>query len=235
MTGHRCSGRRPVQVVGLLAALVVAAFVVLGGGCAKREDIHPALRLEDADLERAKRQGCSLISLGADPYEAYARDFQDVNKRLSAHVILRAAACCWPADEVAFHIAQSGDASDAAVDQAANEAVELTKRVLRFAAVLQMPKDKDPASLQWALRTSAGTEYPALEVEEPYYIRDAKSYYDENAPASGLYYYMVKFPVRGGGGIPPIGPGISALYLVVREGTMEAQAEFFMPLPRAKR
>jgi hypothetical protein len=50
-----------------------------------------------------------------------------------------------------------------------------------------------------------------------------------------MYYYMVKFPVRGGGGIPPIGPGVSALYLVVRDGTMEAQAEFFMPRPRPKR
>jgi hypothetical protein len=224
-----------MQVARVLAVLAVGACAVLAGGCGKQEDIHPALRIEGDDLERAKRQGCSLINLGADPYEAYARDFRDVNKRLTAHVILRSAACCWPQDEVAFQIAQSGDASEAAVNQAAKEAVELTRRVIKFAAVLQMPKDRDPVTIEFALRTSTGTEYPALEVEEPYYIRDAKSYYDEHAPASGMYYYMVKFPVRGGGGIPPIGPGVNMLYLVVRDGDMEADAEFVMPRPSPKR
>lgn len=235
MAGHAGGGRLSMQAARMLAAFVAGAFVVLAGGCGKQADIHPALRIEDEDLERATRQGCALINSGADPYDAYARNFRDVNRRLTAHVIFRSAACCWPQDEVAFQVAQCGDPSEEAVKQAAREAVELTERVLKFAAVLQMPKDRDPGSLVFALRTNAGQEYPALEVEEPYLIRDAKSYYDDDAPPSGMYYYIVKFPVRGGGGIPPIGPQVHTLYLVVRDGDLEVAAEFVMPRPRPER
>jgi len=45
----------------------------------------------------------------------------------------------------------------------------------------------------------------------------------------------VKFPVRGGGGIPPIGPQVHTLYLVVRDGDLEVAAEFVMPRPRRER
>lgn len=235
MAGHARAGRLSMHVARMLAAFVGGAFLVLAGGCGKQADIHPGLRIEDDDLERAMRQGCTLINTGADPYDAYARNFRDVNRRLTAHVIFRSAACCWPQDEVAFQVAQSGDTSDEAVKQVAKEAVALTERVLKCVAVLQMPKDLDPGSLEFTLRTSAGQEYPALEVEEPYFMRDAKSYYSDDAPPSGMYYYTVKFPVRGGGGIPPIGPEVHTLYLVVRDGDIEAAAEFVMPRPRPKR
>lgn len=235
MAGHVGGGRLSMQAARMLAIFVAGAFVMLAGGCGKQADVHPALRIEDEGLERAKRQGCALINSGADPYDAYARDFRDVNVRLTPYVILRSAACCWPEDEVAFQVAQCGDTSEEAVKQAAREAVELTERILKFAAVLQMPKDRDPGSLEFALRTSAGQEYPALEVEEPYLIRDAKSYYDDDAPPSGMYYYIVKFPVRGGGGIPPIGPQVQTLYLVVQDGDLEVAAEFAMPRPRPRR
>lgn len=235
MAGHAGGGRLSMQAARVLAVLVAGAFAVLVAGCGKQADIHSALRIEDEDLERATRQGCTLINTGADPYDAYARDFRDVNVRLSPHVILRSAACCWPQDEVAFQVAQRGDASEEGAKQAAREAVALTERVLKFAVVLQMPKDREPGSLDFALQTSAGQEYPALEVEAPYLIRDAKSYYDDDAPSSGMYYYIVKFPVRGGGGIPPIGPEVQTLYLIVRDGDLEATAEFMMPRSKPKR
>ncbi len=219
------------------ALLVVAAAVsaVTWWGCGRRGNIHPALRVEEEDLDRAKRLGCSLVNTGADPYDAYARGMRDVNARITAHVVLRSASCCWPKDEVAFCIAQGGDSSEAAVRRAVREALKTAERELKFAVVAQLPKERDPADLEFLLRTNTGVEYPALVVEEPYYLRDAQSYYQADAPRSAMYYYLVKFPVRGGPGLPPIGPQVSVLYLVVKDGDMEASAAFRMPPARTKR
>jgi hypothetical protein len=235
MAGNvHCCDRR-AQVWWFLLVLAVGVSTLVCWGCGRRGDIHPALRVEGEDLERAKKRGCSLVNQGADPYEAYQRGMQDINTRVSAHVILRSAGCCWPQDEVAFQIAQRGDSSDAGVRLAVREALKTAERELKFAVVVQMPKDRDPAEVEFLLRAIPGVEYPALLVEEPYYLRDADSYYDENAPASAMYYYVVKFPVRGGHGIPPIGPQVSTLNLVVRDGELEATAIFRMPRPRPTR
>jgi hypothetical protein len=78
-----------------------------------------------------------------------------------------------------------------------------------------------------------GAEYPPLEVEAPVFLEDARSYYDASAPPSGMYQFVVRFPVRGGPGIPPIGPNVSTLDLVLRDEGLEATVEF--PMPRVAR
>jgi hypothetical protein len=231
MAGEQ-GGRAAAVVCRVGLAFLVGTAGLIAGGCGKQSDIHPALRVEGQDLERAKQRGRSLARSGADPYTAYAMGLQDVNLRASAHVILRSAGCCWPRDEVAFEIARRGDSSDAGVTRAARDALRTAERELKFVLIVQMPKDRDPASIEFALQTGGGQEYPPVVVEEPYYLRDAESYHDADAPLSGVYYYVVRFPVRGGPGIPPIGPQVRTLYLVLRDGELEASVAFTMPRPR---
>ena len=212
-----------------LAVLMMGLCALAWAGCSGGSRLHPALRVEGPDLERAKQRGRSLIDRGADPYDAYTCAFVDVNQRVSADVVFRSAGCCWPADEVAYQIAEGGDSSDGAIRHIAGRALRSVAQQIKLTAVVQLPKDRDPASIDFALRTSTGVEYPAVEVAQPVLMRDVQPYYDPDAPISAMYYYEVIFPVRGGPGIPPIGPNVSTLHLVVRDGELEASAQFRMP------
>jgi hypothetical protein len=43
---------------------------------------------------------------------------------------------------------------------------------------------------------------------------------------STMYQYVMRFPVRGGPGVPPIGPSVRALFLEVRDGDCTGSAQF---------
>jgi len=230
--GVPCFPRCTPHLVWWAAFIVaVAALVVCAVGCSSRESLHPALRLDDEDLERAIRKGKNLIATGQDPYQAYAHSMRDVNVRVSPHVIIRSAGCCWPRDTVAFHIAQEGDKSDAAVKRAVQRALKTVEREITFTAMLQIPKSRDEADLEFMLRTNTGIQYPPIVVETPIFIREVISPFDANAPVSAIYQYVAHFPVRGGPGVPPIGPRVSALSLEVIDGDCTGSARFDLRSP----
>jgi hypothetical protein len=217
------------------AALLASALLALAlaaPGCGGKEKIHPALRVEGEELDRAIRRGKGLVSRGADPYEAFTRGTVDVSERISADVILWSAGICWPSEQVAFQIAEAGDASDAGIRRAVREAVKLVERELRCTATVQLPTSRDPADIQFRLRSNTGVEYPPLAVETPIFIRETASILNPNAPSSAIYYYVVRFPIRGGPGVPAIGPQVNSLFLVLNDGLGEATAEFRLPRPR---
>jgi len=206
--GVPCFPRCTPHLVWWAAFIVaVAALVVCAVGCSSRESLHPALRLDDEDLERAIRKGKNLLATGQDPYQAYAHSMRDVNVRVSPHVIIRSAGCCWPRDTVAFHIAQEGDKSDAAVKRAVQRALKTVEREITFTAMLQIPKSRDEADLEFMLRTNTGIQ------------------------VSAIYQYVAHFPVRGGPGVPPIGPRVSALSLEVIDGDCTGSARFDLRSP----
>jgi hypothetical protein len=212
--------------------LVVAAACLLAMGCSSRQELHPALLIEDRDIERAVRRGKMLIATGEDPYNAFGRGLQDANVRVSPDVIIRGASICYPVEEIAFHIACGGDDSDRGVHQTLEQAMRKLQREIRFFALLQLPKARDPSTVQFALRAGSGGEYPALVIEEPIYDRDVSSTFDARAVPSALYYFTVHFPVRGGPGVPPIGPSVRHLSLVIRDGSSEGSVSFQLPTPR---
>ncbi len=214
-------------LAGILCALQVAA------GCGSRERLHPALRANDDDMSRAINRGKSLISTGTDPAQAFALRLKDVNVRVSSDVILRQAGCCWPQDEICYRVAAGGDRSDAAVNRAVSEALKTIERELRCIAVVQLPRDRDPAKVDFALRTNLGVEYPPIAVETPRWLRDVSPTYDKTQPRSALYYYVVRFPIRGGPGVPPVGPNVRSLSLILRDGDAEGRATFDLPKPRS--
>jgi hypothetical protein len=72
-----------------------------------------------------------------------------------------------------------------------------------------------------------------MAVEKPVFVRNVTSVYDPTAPAGALYFYVIRFPVRGGPGVPPVGPNVSSLNLVVRDGDAEAQVNF--PIPKTRK
>ena len=218
-----------------LALLMIGLCALAWAGCSGGSQLHPALLVQGEDLERAKQRGRSLIDRGDDPYDAYTCAFVDVNQRVSANVVFRSAGCCWPADEVAYQIARNGDSSAGAVRDTARRALRSIAQRIKLTAVVQLPKDRDPASIGFVLRTNTGGEYPAVEVGQPVLMRYVQPYYDANAPISAMYYYEVLFPVRGGPGIPPIGPNVSTLHLVVKDEEQEASASFRMPRVRTTR
>jgi len=103
------------------------------------------------------------------------------------------------------------------------------KRVI--AAMLQIPKSRDEADLEFMLRTNTGIQYPPIVVETPIFIREVISPFDANAPVSAIYQYVAHFPVRGGPGVPPIGPRVSALSLEVIDGDCTGSARFDLRSP----
>jgi len=225
--GLRCSGQAALALAGLLLSVIVLA----GGGCGERVEVHPALRVSEQDLKRAREEGERIARCRGDPYQVFRSGAQAVHLRVSSDVILREAGICWPAEEIAFRVAQINEVSAAGVQRAAREALRTSQRQIRFWAVVQVPKSRDPAELQFAMRTSAGVEYPPLPVEAPVYLRDISSALDPGMPPSALYSCMVRFPIRGAPGYPPIGPGVSSLTLVVRDATAETTVSFPLRAP----
>jgi hypothetical protein len=226
--------RRPLlrNVTAALLAATVLGFSLIAGGCSSRETLHPALRIDDEDMSRAVRRGKGVIAAGSDPEEALKWRLEDINVRVSGDVILRSAGCCYPQDEVCYRVAVGGDKSDAGVRRAVNEALKTIGNELRCLATVQLPKTKDPASIDFALRTSLGVEYPPIAVQTPQWVRDITPIYDASGTSSALYYYVIRFPVRGGPGVPPVGPNVRSLSLIVKDGDAEASATFNLPVPR---
>lgn len=214
-----------------LSVLVLGSLCVLGAGCSSRQQVHPALLVENEDIDRAIRRGKTIISTGDDPYNAFG-PMQDVNVSVSADVIIRGAVMCWPREEIAFQVAQAGDTSDRGINQAVDQALRKIEREIRFFATLQIPKTKDLSTLQFALRADGRSEYPALVVEQPMYDRDVSSPFDPGAAPSALYLFTMHFPIRGGPGVPPIGPNVRSLDLVVKDGESEGTVQFELPRPR---
>lgn len=207
-------------------AVVAAAVAASAVGCTSRESLHPGLRVDDEDLERAIKKGKNLIAAGQDPRQAYAHTMKDVHARVSPDVILRSAGVCWPRDAIAFAIAQGGDKSDEGVKRALQRALKTVEREIMFTAVLQIPKSRDPADVEFALRTNMGVKYPPIVVEAPSFVREVISPFDPSAPVSVMYEYVMRFPVRGGPGVPPIGPSVRSLFLDVTDGDCTGSAQF---------
>lgn len=230
---HMCrfSTSSRLAVTWLLVLGLAAVFV---SGCASRDRLHPGLRVNDDELSSAIKRGKRLIPAG-DPEQAFSYRVVDVNTQISSDVILRKAGPCWPEDEIAYQIALGGDSSDAAVKQATNTGLSIVERQMRFVAVLQIAKERDPASIEFALRTNQGTEYPPVSVEAPQFIRSVNPTFDPTAKPAGLYSYTVHFPVAGGPGVPPIGPTTYSLDFVVKVGDSQGSARFSIPKDREPR
>jgi len=212
-----------VRLVGLAGLLCV-----LVAGCASNVDLNPALKVEPKDMEAAKQRGVGLLNAGADPYSVYNWTTKSVNERVTSEVILQDAALCLPKDEIAFAIAKSPDKSEEAVNRVAEEAAQRASQEIKFSLVIQVAKTRDPRSVQFEMRTNTGQSYPPLAVEEPIFIRDVTSALDPSIPPGAMYGYDVRFPARGSPGYPPIDTSVSTVTLVVKDGTAEGTAEFYL-------
>jgi hypothetical protein len=222
--------RRTGWRAGAAAAWAVCLALVLG--CSGESRINPVFRIEGEQLDRAINAGANAVSAGTDPNDLLSTQMEDVNLRVSSGVILRSAGCVWPSQEVACEIAKGGDNSDAGIRRAVNTARRTVEREMKCVALIQVPNDKDPSSVTFALRTNTAVQYPATAVETPVFVREVTSVYDPTAAAGALYFYVIRFPVRGGPGVPPVGPEVTALSLVVMDGEAEAQVTFPIPKPR---
>jgi len=200
-------------------------------GCSGKQRIHPALVLTDDDITRGISRGKSLITSGADPTDAFSFRMVDVNQRVSTDVILRSAGLCMPQDEVAYEVAANGDTSDAGVRKAVTQAVKRTERELRAIAIVQVAKARDPASIGFVLESNTRVKYPATRIEAPTYIRDVSPGFAAAEPPAAMYFYTVFFPVRGGPGVPPVGPTVRSLSLAVKDGDFEGYTEFALRSP----
>ncbi len=210
--------------------MAFVAATVLATGCANKNVLHPALQIGGQELDRAIARGQNMMAQGVDPQDALSYRMVDVNQRVSGEVILRSAGICMPADLIAYDIAKSGDASDSGVRRATAQALKETESQLVCVAKVQLPASADPATaLTFSLRTSMGQQYPPLAVETPQLLGSFESPYDPSAAPASLYYYVIRFPVRGGPGVPPIGPQVSSLTLGVSDGTAEATYTFQLP------
>jgi len=207
-------------------AAILASLALLLNGCSAKERYHSALVVLDEDISRGTSRGKGLIASGANPSDAYAYRVDDVNIRVSSEVILRSAGLGLPADEIAYQIAAGGDSSDAGIRRAIASAIKTMERELKAMAIVQVSKTRDPASIEFVLRSSTGTEYPPIAVETPTFLRDVTATYDPTATAAALYAYTIHFPARGGPGVPPIGPTVRSLALLVKDGEYEARADF---------
>lgn len=218
----------PFRAASLLLLLALSAGALIASGCSNSESVHPALRLEEEDYKKAVERARGLVTSRSDPARAYKTGMQQVNLRVGQDVIIREAAVCWPAEELAYLIVKNS-ADGTAVDRVAKQARRTVETDLKIEVVMQLPKAQDPSSLTFALKTSAGEEYPPLSVEPPIFIRDVASALDPTMPASAMYSYDVHFPIQGSPGFPPIGPGVTSLDLIVKDGTLQAAASFAMP------
>ncbi|MFB3883432.1 MAG: hypothetical protein ACE149_19375 [Armatimonadota bacterium] len=233
----RLRGNRAGSLLSSGAQLAVlaaagAALAILLAGCSNRAALHPGLRVQSQDVERATKRGQSMIAAGEAPEDAFAYRTVDVSERLSSDVIVRSAGICLPVDRLVYEIAKSGDASDRGVRRAVSQATRAADRELMFVASVQLSQGYDPATIQFWLMTNSGTRYPPIAVETPVLLREVRPSFDPTAGMANLYYYVVHFPVSGGPGVPPIGPEVTSLTLIVSDGTSEARVEF--PLPRAE-
>jgi len=224
--GRHTFGRLGRKATFVALAAVAASLAVLLSSCSAKERYHSALVVLDEDISRGTSRGKSLIASGANPSDAYASRIEDVNLRVSSDVVLRSAGLGLPADEIAYQIALGGDDSDAGIRRAVTNALKTMERELKTIAVVQVAKSRDPASIEFALRTNIGTDYPPIAVETPTFLRDVTAAYDPTAPPAVLYSYIIHFPARGGPGVPAIGPTVSSLSLVVRDGEYEGKATF---------
>lgn len=213
--------------------VVVAVGLALVAGCSGSSVVHPALQVQDQDVQRAGQRGANLIAAGQCPDDAFAFRIVDVNERVSPEVIVRSAGIALPADRLAYEIAKAGDSSDAGVRRAISQGRKAIRQELMCVASIELPQTRDPASVEFALKTGAGVEYPPIAVETPVLLRDVRRTYDPTAAPSELYYCVVHFPVRGGPGVRPIGPEISTLTFAVRDAGGEVSVPF--TLPRADR
>jgi hypothetical protein len=212
--------------------LVVAAVgLALLAGCSSMEVVHPALRLQDQEVAPATQRGLDLIAAGQCPDEAFAFWLVDVNERVSPEVIVRSAAIALPADRLAYEVAKAGDSSEAGVRRAVAQAGKAIRLEVMFVATIELPQTQDPATIQFALKTTAA-EYPPVAVEAPVLLRDIHRSYDPAAAPSELYSYLVHFPVRGGPGVPPIGPEATTLTFIVRDAGGEVSVPFALPRPQ---
>ncbi len=215
---------RKARLVALVAVPVSLALLL--SGCSTKERYHSALLVLDEDISRGRSRGERLISRGANPSDAYASRMEDVNIRVSSDVILRSAGLCLPVDEIACQIAAGGDPSDAGIRRAVASAIKTVERELKAIAIVQVSKTRDPASIDFVLRSSTGTEYPPIAVEAPTFLREVTALYDPTAPPAVLYAYTIHFPCRGGPGVPAIGPTVRSITLVVKDGEYSAMAIF---------
>jgi hypothetical protein len=211
------------------AALVVAVALALLAGCSGNNVVHPALQVQDQDVQRASQRGANLIAAGECPDDAFAFRIVDVNERASPEVIVRSAGIALPADRLAYEIAKAGDSSDAGVRRAISQGQKAVRQELMCVASIELPQTRDPASVEFALKTSAGVEYPPIAVETPVLVRGVYRTYDPTAAPSELYYYVVHFPVRGGPGVRPIGPEVNTLTFAVRDAGGEVSVPFTLP------
>jgi hypothetical protein len=219
----------------VLFLALAAALAPMLAGCSDREGIHPALRVEDDEFGKAVERARTLVTTGGDPYKAYNFGTQQVNLRVSPDVIVREAACCWPKDEIVFQIAQQANGDASAVDRIARKVRDQVERDLKFSVLVQMPNARDPSTaIQFALRSSTGSEYPPLAVEQPVFIREVSTALDPQMPASAIYGYDVHFPIQGSPGYPKLGPEISELTLIVKDGETQVSVPFTMPMQRPK-
>lgn len=209
-----------------VALAVLGSAILVAGGCGGRRELHPALRVDGEELELAIQRGRGMVNAGVDAGEARRQALEPANVRVSADVIIRSVGCCWPVKEIAYQIAERGDASEGGIRQAVRQALKSVERELKFLVEVQIPESRDPASIGFALRTNMGVEYPPVAVEAPAFLREVVSPFDPSTPPGAMYYYVVRFPIRGGPGIPGVGPEVSSLSLVVKDGESEGAVTF---------
>jgi hypothetical protein len=207
------------------------ALLPMVSGCGNQVELNPALVPQQEDIDQGTAAGKALIAAGADPYQAFSRLMQDINIRVSADVVIRQAAVCWPRAEIAFEIAEQGDASDTGIQKAVTEALFRLRSELRFVVVVQIPDARDPASVGFEMR-ALSTSYPPVAVEKPVLIRAVSSALDPDMPPSSLWSYDVSFPISGSPGYPPIDTNTTFVTLVVKDG--EAEGDITVTFPQRR-
>ncbi len=181
-------------------------------------------------MDRAKLRAKRLIQAGSDPQKILDRLMQDVNVAISADVIVRKAAACWPEEELTYEIAQKGDTSDKGLQQAADEAMKRLEREMKFIVTVELPMGRDPTEISFGMCTNRGdVEYPPISVAQPVHLRDYLSALDPNMPPGSLWSYEIWFPISGSPGYPPVEVGVHSLCLLVKDGNASAEAWFKIP------
>ena len=229
--GAAAAGDRRRRVVLLALAAIAASVLVLtaGTGCGRRQKLHPAFELDQDSINKAVVRGRQLMRERRDPLEAFVRSTSDDSVRVSTEVVVRQTCCCYPAYELCYEIARSGDSSDLGIQRVMKETLPRVERELRFFVYIQLPETRDPTNVQFALRTDRKQEYPPAVVCTPTLVRKVTSGLDPNMPPSVLYCYQVIFLLRGAPGYAPISPLVRSLYLVVKDDPSEGQIEFVLP------
>lgn len=229
--GKAAAGARRRRLM-LLALATVAAIVLLltaGTGCGRRQKLHPAFELDQEAIDKAVVRGRYLMRERRDPLEAFVQSTSGDSVRVSTDVVIRQTCCCYPAYEICYEIARSGDRSDLGIQRVVKDTLPRVERELRFFVYIQLPEARDPTNVQFALRTDRKQEYPPAVVCTPTVVRRVTSGLDPNMPPSVLYCYQVVFLLRGAPGYPPIGPLVRSLYVVVKDGPSEGRIEFILP------